>query len=167
MTQKSYYSLYKKNSVELIIVADEKKLHRIFFGNKKDLPSLRQHFKESEFIEKEISLIRTAKTQLTEYFARKRQKFDLPLKLGGTDFQRKIWSQLSKIPYGKLISYQELSKAIKHPKAVRAAGSANGRNVFPIIIPCHRVIQKSGALGGYSGPKGIKELLISFERSQE
>lgn len=101
--------------------------------------------------------------ELDEYFAGKRTKFDIPLDLVGTEFQKSVWKELMKIPYGKTISYSELAKKIKNAKAVRAVGSANGKNPLCIIIPCHRVIAANGTLGGYSGGLPNKEKLLAHE----
>lgn len=97
-----------------------------------------------------------AEKELSEYFLGKRKTFSLPLEPQGTPFQLSVWRALSKIPYGKTISYKELAKNIKNEKAVRAVGTANGKNPFCIIVPCHRVIAANGTLGGYSGRGGVK-----------
>ena len=101
--------------------------------------------------------------QLTEYFNRERKKFSVPLDIHGTEFQKKVWQQLMQIPYGATISYQMLAENIGNPKAVRAVGKANGSNPVSIIIPCHRVINSNGKLGGYSGGLDIKEKLLELE----
>ena len=85
---------------------------------------------------------------------------DLPF---GTSFQKKVWTQLWKIPYGKVISYKTLAQKVKLPKAARAVGNANGKNPLPIIIPCHRVIAANGGIGGYSCGVGIKKKLLAIE----
>lgn len=77
-------------------------------------------------------------------------------KLDGTEFQKKVWREISKIPKGKTITYKELAKQIGKPRAVRAVGNAVGANPYPIIIPCHRVVRSNGTLGGYSGKGGTK-----------
>ena len=110
-------------------------------------------------------LIRETCIQLDEYFAGKRQIFDLPLSPKGTPFQQTVWKQLQEIPYGKTISYSQLARDIHHPKACRAVGSANGKNPIPIIIPCHRVIAADGGLGGYSSGLDIKKQLLGIEQN--
>ena len=107
--------------------------------------------------EKECSI------QFDEYFSGSRTVFDLPLRQSGTEFQQKVWSELLNIPFGKTISYLELSKRINNVKAIRAVGSANGRNNLPIIVPCHRVIGSNGTLTGYSGGLKIKQWLLEHE----
>lgn len=104
--------------------------------------------------------------QLDEYFAGKRKRFNLKLHQGGTVFQKKVWQALSKISFGQTVSYGDIAKKIGNPRAVRAVGSANGKNLFCIIIPCHRVISADGALGGYSGGLKIKRDLLKHEGVQ-
>lgn len=102
--------------------------------------------------------------QITEYFQGKRKIFYLNLNPDGTKFQRLVWQQLEKIPFGKLISYSEIASIIGNPRACRAVGSANGQNPIAIIIPCHRVIGSDGSLTGYGGGLWRKEWLIQHER---
>lgn len=114
--------------------------------------------------EKETTLTKKAFLQLEEYFAGKRKTFDLPLKLDGTEFQKRVWQELIKIPYGKTISYKELAKAVGNEKACRAVGMANNKNKIMIIIPCHRVVGSNGDLTGYAGGLDIKKQLIDLEK---
>ncbi|MDP3832259.1 MAG: methylated-DNA--[protein]-cysteine S-methyltransferase [Ignavibacteriaceae bacterium] len=102
-------------------------------------------------------------TQLKEYFAGQRKKFSVKVDLSGTQFQLRVWKELTKIPYGKTISYKQLAIKTGDAKAVRAVGGANGSNPIPIIIPCHRVINANGELGGYSGGLDIKSTLLTLE----
>lgn len=101
--------------------------------------------------------------QLIEYFSGERTKFDLILNPEGTEFQRKVWTKLQTIPYGKSISYLELSKQLGDVKAIRAVANANGKNPLWIIIPCHRVIGSDGSLTGYAGGLYRKQWLLSHE----
>ena len=103
-------------------------------------------------------------TQLTEYFAGRRQTFELPLAPEGTPFQQRVWSALLDVPYGETISYGELASRIGRWSASRAVGLANGSNPLPIVIPCHRVIGSNGTLTGYGGGLAIKERLLALER---
>lgn len=105
-----------------------------------------------------------AKAQLTEYFAGTRTVFDLPLNPLGTAFQKSVWAELVKIPYGQTLSYGELARRIGNPKASRAVGLANGKNPLSIVVPCHRVIGASGKLTGYGGGLARKEALLALER---
>ena len=102
--------------------------------------------------------------ELDEYFAGKRHHFDVKVHLKGTDFQNKIWTKLQQIPYGKTISYATLAQEAGHPKACRAAGSANGKNPVAIIVPCHRVIAADGGLGGYAYGVGVNKRLLDLEK---
>ena len=102
-------------------------------------------------------------TQLKAYFNNQLNTFDLKLNPEGTDFQKKVWKQLSKIPYGKTISYLDLAKQLGDAKTIRAAASANGKNPLWIIVPCHRVIGTDGSLTGYAGGLHLKQWLLNHE----
>jgi methylated-DNA-[protein]-cysteine S-methyltransferase len=104
-----------------------------------------------------------AKKQLFEYFQGSRKRFDVPIVLYGTPFQKAVWTELTRIPYGETRSYKDIALAIGAAKAVRAIGGANNRNPIPIIVPCHRVIGSNGALVGYGGGLSIKEHLLKLE----
>lgn len=112
---------------------------------------------------KDDSAFPEARQQLGEYFAGKRQNFDLKLAPHGTEFQLDVLKALQKIPYGKTSTYAELAEKIGRPKAVRAVGAANGRNPLPIIIPCHRVIGADGSLTGFGGGLPTKKKLLTLE----
>ncbi len=147
------YQLYYKCPVgQIKLTADDKYILGVEFINRK--------VKNSSDLPKHLLL---AKSQLDEYFAKKRNKFDLPLKLEGTDFQKKVWKKLEKIPFGKTKSYKDLANEIKNPKSVRAVGGANNKNKFAIFIPCHRVIGANGSLTGYAGGLKFKEYLLQHE----
>jgi len=113
----------------------------------------------------ETALIKEVKKQLFEYFDQKRFSFDVPLNPKGTDFQKKDWQELLKIPYGETRSYGEIAKALGIPKGARAVGLANNRNPISIIIPCHRVIGSDGRLVGYGGGLPVKNALLKLEGS--
>jgi len=104
-----------------------------------------------------------AATQLREYFAGTRRKFDLPLAPRGTPFQLKVWRELRKIPYGSTITYAVLAHRAGNDNACRAVGAANGRNPLPIIVPCHRVIGTDGSLTGFGGGLEAKRRLLKLE----
>lgn len=104
-------------------------------------------------------------SQIKEYFNRQRKEFDLRLDILGTDFQKKVWEELLKIPYGETITYNQLSINLGNKKLIRAAASANGANPLPIIIPCHRVIGSDGSLVGYGGGLDVKQKLLELEGS--
>ncbi|MGE5352527.1 MAG: methylated-DNA--[protein]-cysteine S-methyltransferase [Acidobacteriota bacterium] len=103
--------------------------------------------------------------QLDEYFKHKRNIFEIRLETEGTPFQKRVWNELLKIPFGSTISYLELARRLGDEKVIRAAGTANGKNPIPIIIPCHRVIGSNGKLVGYAGGLHIKEWLLRHEGS--
>lgn len=111
------------------------------------------------------SVLREAKKQLNEYFAGKRTKFDLPVSLEGTEFQRAVYKQIAKIGFGKTISYAEIASKVGKPLAARAVGGAVGSNPVPLIVGCHRVLGASGRITGYSGGDGLptKRLLMKLE----
>jgi methylated-DNA-[protein]-cysteine S-methyltransferase len=102
--------------------------------------------------------------QLDEYFEGLRQKFSIPLLLEGTDFQKAVWRQLQKIPFGRTASYGDVARAVGRPKAFRAVGNANNKNPIPLIIPCHRVIGSDGKLVGFGGGIWRKEWLLNHEK---
>jgi methylated-DNA-[protein]-cysteine S-methyltransferase len=112
----------------------------------------------------ENKFIIEAAIQLKEYFAGERKKFDLDLNFSGTVFQNRVWKALAQIPFGKTVAYKDIAKKIKNPKAVRAVGTANGKNPFCIIVPCHRVIAADGSIGGYGGGIPIKRKLLEIEQ---
>ena len=122
------------------------------------------YFGESKGKTSTANTITTAcKLQLSEYFTGSRQIFELPLQQTGTDFQRKVWQALIKIPFGQLASYRDIASRVESPKAVRAVGSANGKNPISIIVPCHRVIGSNGTLTGYAGGLERKQWLLQHE----
>ncbi len=137
----------------LYLVASEKGLTCVFWDPRP------VEMKRTQILEK-------AAQQLGEYFAGQRQTFDLPLDLEGTEFQKLVWKQLLKIPYGQTCSYKDIAVKLNDRNASRAVGTANGRNPISIIIPCHRVISSDGSLGGYSGGLDIKRQLLQLENQQ-
>lgn len=111
------------------------------------------------------SVLDSAEQQLGEYFAGQRQSFDLPLASDGTEFQKKVWSQLQRIPYGETASYGDIARRLGYePGISRAVGAANGANPIPIVVPCHRVIGADGSLTGYAGGVERKRILLDLER---
>ena len=110
-----------------------------------------------------IDPLPAAARQLKEYFAGKRREFDLPLRMEGTEFQQRVWRELTKIPFGETRSYGQLAKRLNNPNGSRAVGLANGRNPVAIIVPCHRVIGADGSLTGFGGGIERKEWLLTHE----
>lgn len=142
----------------LEITASDSHLTHVLFRDTQKRPSkqLDETVENSPAIEECIK-------QFDAYFAGKLKDFDLPLLPQGTDFQRNVWEYLKTIPYGKTISYLEFSRRIGNEKAIRAVGTANGRNPLTIILPCHRVIGSDGSLVGYGGDLWRKEWLLRHE----
>ena len=117
----------------------------------------------AEFEEGTSEVIDKAIKQLDEFFARQRKIFDIPLLFVGTDFQKTVWNELLKIPFGKTVSYGEMARRIGMPKAVRAVANANGANSMSILAPCHRVIGSDHSLTGYGGGLDAKRTLLKLE----
>lgn len=115
--------------------------------------------------EQECSVLNETISQLDAYFDQTRTSFDLPLLHIGTDFQKSVWEELLKIPFGKTSSYLDLSKKLNNVKAIRAVASANGANAISIIVPCHRIIGSDGSLVGYAGGLPVKKRLLKLESS--
>ncbi len=129
-----------------------------------DIALVAINFVDIEKDENPNNIVKQTKEQLTEYFEGKREAFTIPLNIVGTDFQKLVWAELQKIPYGKTASYKQIAQNINNPKAVRAVGTANSKNKIPIIIPCHRVIGNNGKLSGYAGGVWRKEKLLEIEK---
>jgi AraC family transcriptional regulator, regulatory protein of adaptative response / methylated-DNA-[protein]-cysteine methyltransferase len=130
------------------------------------IDALRQRFNAS-IVPGENFWLQQLRRQLGEYFARRRRNFELPLAYPGTPFQEKVWGMLLQIPYGQTCSYRDLAVRIGDLKATRAVGTANGMNRIAIVIPCHRVINANGKLGGYGGGLWRKQILLDLESGQE
>ncbi len=141
----------------LLIVTSDKGLRELSVNKKSTA-------KATDDQSKAYKILKQTEQELTEYFAGQRKHFEVPLDTEGTQFQEKVWLQLTKIPYGKTCSYLDVARNIKNDKAVRAVGSANGKNPICIIVPCHRVIAADGSLGGYSGGLDIKRKLLALEQ---
>jgi len=110
------------------------------------------------------SLVRQTERQLREYFAGERFVFDIPLDIHGSPFQIAVWTELTRIRYGKTVSYRDVAIAVNTPKGYRAIGQANNRNPIPIVVPCHRVIGADGSIGGYGGGLDRKRELLELEQ---
>lgn len=142
----------------MFIVASEKGLRGIYW-KKQDIPfasSLRDRTEG-------MCMVRETIEQIESYLRGDLKKFTLQLDLIGTEFQKQVWAELLKIPYGKTLSYKELAEKVNKPKACRAVGTANGRNPISIVVPCHRVIASDGTLGGYAGGLPVKSKLLALE----
>ena len=155
-----FYKIYDFEIGKLAIFEENRKI--VLVNVVKTKEDIEEMAKNS--IQKETSLIKNTKQQLDEYFAGKRKKFDIPIKLDGTDFQINVWKELLKIPYGETCSYLDIAKCIGNPKASRAVGMANNKNKIIIIVPCHRVIGSNKKLVGYACGLDVKEKLLELER---
>jgi len=121
-------------------------------------------FSENDLQEQNsCEVLESCKTQMQDYFSGNLTGFDLPLSPEGTEFQKKVWTELLKIPYGETITYMELAVRLGDVKAIRAVGTSNGRNPIAIIIPCHRVIGAGNKLTGYAGGIWRKKILLELE----
>lgn len=151
----------------MLIVADDEALYLLEFVDRRGLEKEIQHLNKKAklpIIPGKPNPARQIEEELKEYFAGRLQQFKTPLLLFGTPFQKKVWEELQKIPIGETRSYAEIAKAIGKPSAFRAVALANGANQLAIAIPCHRVINSNGQLGGYSGGIKKKEWLLKHER---
>ncbi|AWV87266.1 glycosyltransferase [Acinetobacter radioresistens] len=145
----------------LRLIANEKALVAVLWENEQP-----KRIQLAELVvEPEHPVLLQVRQQLEEYFEGNRQRFDIPLDFAGTEFQKLVWTELLKIPYGQTRSYGQIAQAIGRPKAMRAVGAANGRNPISIIAPCHRVIGASGALTGFAGGLDNKTILLNLEKN--
>jgi len=157
MTNATYYRYVDSPIGKLMLAGNDQGLERIEFESAKTNMGPQPEWSPTE------SGLADAARQLEEYFAGRRQSFDLALRPGGTEFQQRTWNALRDIPYGETVSYADLARRIGKPRAVRAVGAANGRNPLPIVVPCHRVIGSNGHLTGFAAGTEIKKQLLKLE----
>jgi methylated-DNA-[protein]-cysteine S-methyltransferase len=155
-----FYKILKTPIGELTLISEDEKISELYFKGQIKAGIL------ENASNKKSPVLEEASKQIKDYFDGKLTKFNVPLKPSGTDFQLQVWKVLSKIPYGKTISYGEQATMLGDSKKARAVGGANGKNPIPLIVPCHRVIGKSGALTGFGGGLKIKEYLLDFESAK-
>ena len=158
-----YYSSFIIDAIQLTVITSQNGIREIIFNMENDNPKLTNMVR----LKPEDPPMFSVYSQLTEYIDGDRKHFDLALEIEGTEFQKRVWNELLKIPYGKTISYKELAVRLGDEKVIRAAASANGANPLPIVIPCHRVIGSDGSLIGYGGGLEIKEKLLILEGSRQ
>ncbi len=156
---KYFYTVMKSPVGDITLIADKKNLCAICWPDQK--PDNRK-FKDLDRDDSN-KVLKTTVKQLRSYFGGKTEEFDLPLRAVGTDFQERVWNALRSIKYGQTVSYADIAKKVGNPKAVRAVGSAIGKNPLSIIVPCHRVIGSNGELTGFSGGLKTKEFLLNLE----
>ena len=158
---------YQTKIGELILGSFEGNLCILDFRHSKKRTTIDKRIKtglKANFLEEEDAILAETKKQVAEYLDGNRKEFDIPLLMVGTDFQKNVWNALLKIPYGTTITYLQLAKNIGNAKAVRAVANADGANAMAVIIPCHRVIESNGGLGGYGGGVAIKKQLLELEK---
>jgi methylated-DNA-[protein]-cysteine S-methyltransferase len=161
MTEELYFSSDIIDGIKLDVIFSVKGVREILINRKSNSENLSAITQ----ISPDDLKVESVFTQLTEYFNRQRIEFDLPLEIFGTDFQKNVWNELKKIPYGETISYGELANRMGDKNLMRAVAAANGANPIPIIIPCHRVIGADGSLTGYGGGLDVKQKLLELEGS--
>ncbi|HSW54104.1 MAG TPA: methylated-DNA--[protein]-cysteine S-methyltransferase [Ignavibacteriaceae bacterium] len=160
-TEELYFASDTIQGIKLEIIISSNGIREILINKKQAANSLSRATQVSADDPKFIN----AFSQVREYFNRERKEFELPLEIIGTDFQKKVWNELTKIPYGETISYGELANRMGDKNLMRAVAAANGANPIPIIIPCHRVIGSDGSLTGYGGGLDVKQKLLELEDS--
>ena len=156
---KQYYTTLKSPFCDIILLANSEGLTQLHLETGKG----KRTFEIGPSWIRDDNFLSEYSKQVSEYFQGKRQIFELPLSLKGTDFQLRVWKALQEIPFGEVRSYTEMATAIGSPKAARAVGMANSKNQIPLIIPCHRVIGANGKLTGFAHGLEIKSQLLRFE----
>ena len=150
VSDSSFY--FGSGLTDLTVTTNGRAVTRIEFGKHTDrLPGSR--------LERQVA------DQLREYVDGDRKDFTFPIELVGSDFNRKVWHRVSRIPYGQTVTYGEIAREFEKPGAARAVGTANGRNPIPIVVPCHRVVAAGGKLGGFGGGLPLKRKLLDLECS--
>jgi methylated-DNA-[protein]-cysteine S-methyltransferase len=157
MNSPVYFTLTPSPLGNLLLTASPRGLSGLWISGGKHCPDLVPEWQEHP------ACFTAVTTQLEEYFNGTRQIFDLPLDVSGTAFQQQAWAALQQSPYGTTLTYQQQATTMGRPAAVRAVGTANGRNPLSIIVPCHRVIGANGSLTGYGGGLPAKQWLLSHE----
>ncbi|TCQ02162.1 methylated-DNA--[protein]-cysteine S-methyltransferase [Serpentinicella alkaliphila] len=159
-----YYSNLNISNMNLWLASCSEGVISIGLNEKKEdfIKDSNKHFreytlKEDSLANKEVAI------QLEEYFMGRRKEFSFPVILKGTDFQKKVWAELMKVPFGQIATYKDIALRIENEKATRAVGMANNKNRLPIVVPCHRIIGSNGALVGYAGGIEIKKQLLAIE----
>lgn len=153
-----YYSEHQSPLGALLLAASDRGLRGLYFERHKYFNGPGDWRRDSEHPH-----VRAAARQLDEYFDGRRRRFELELDLQGTPFQQAVWRALQALPFGDTTTYQAIAQGIANPKAIRAAGTAIGRNPVSIIVPCHRVIGATGGLSGYAGGLERKRFLLALE----
>ena len=158
MTGTTYYSAIESPLGPLRVQGDGEFVTGLFMPQHKGCPGPDPLWRRAD------APFAAVRKQLAEYFAGRRQHFDVLIRLAGTPFQQRVWQELVRIPFGTTITYAQLAQRIDKPNASRAVGHANGRNPISIIVPCHRVVGSTGALTGFAGGLHTKAWLLDHER---
>ena len=167
MDQKIHINTWKSPFGELKLAADDEKLYMCDWLYRAMRVQIDKRVLSGfvEVIDRKNEWIEKAMIQIEEYSRGERRAFDLPLGVIGTEFQINVWNELLRIPYGKTMSYQDLSIRLQNKEAIRAVAAANGANAISILIPCHRIIGSHGDLVGYAGGLPLKKRLLGIEGS--
>ena len=161
----TYYTIWASSLQPVVLTSDGESLTGLYLSERAQAEITQKATGAADWVQDDNAApFAEVKQQLEAYFAGRRTTFDLPLKLEGTPFQKQVWDELRKLPYGVTVSYGELARRIGNPKACRAVGLANGQNPVSIVVPCHRVIGANGKLTGYSGGVSRKVTLLALER---
>ena len=156
---KSYTYLKTQMLDDLLLVATSTHLVGVYFLNHKNGPKFSPDWR----LDSAHPILGMAAGELREYLDGKRTSFSVPVSYDGTDFQNEVWKQIAGIPFGATITYTELARRAGVPAAIRAAGTATGRNPLSIIVPCHRIVGRNGGMGGYAGGLDRKKKLLKME----
>jgi methylated-DNA-[protein]-cysteine S-methyltransferase len=152
------FTIVKSPIDDLLLVADDTALIGLYFAGLSPNSDWTRNSSHP--------ILQKTATQLADYFAGKLKTFSIPTRLDGTEFQKKIWYEIARIPYGKTVSYSDLAISAGNPQAIRAAGTSTGRNPISIIVPCHRVVGKNGAMCGFGGGLPRKQFLLNLENPE-
>jgi methylated-DNA-[protein]-cysteine S-methyltransferase len=161
-----YYTQMNSPVGPLLLVSSEKGLVRIALPSESGgdrMNHITAEYPDACFIE-DAGKNQEAVRQIEEYFSGTRKSFTLPLDLRGTDFQKKVWKAMLKVPFGRKRSYGQIARDIGNPKACRAVGGSCGKNTIAIVIPCHRIIGSDGSMTGFGGGISLKERLLDLEK---
>lgn len=145
----------------IVLVSDGAALTGFYFVGQKYAPQTTDRWRRHP----ELKLFHDVQTQIKTYLSGRLKAFDVPIRFEGTPFQRRVWQAIAAIPFGATLSYSALAESIGAPSSMRAVGAATGRNPISLIVPCHRVVGRNGALTGYAGGLDRKQALLDFEAS--
>ncbi|AIF81318.1 methylated-DNA/protein-cysteine methyltransferase [endosymbiont of Acanthamoeba sp. UWC8] len=155
-----YYSNITTKLGDILLLSDSENITGLYFVKEKYIPQLKLEWQNDS----ELEILKLAEKQLKEYSCGNRRKFEIPYSfIKFTEFQKKVWEELSKIPYGKTITYKELANNIGASNSIRAVAAAVGRNPISLIVPCHRVIGSNNSLTGYAGGIELKHSILTLE----